>query len=59
MKGELLSLETTHKLARYDKTIKYIKEKINSLMYCRDERMWVSNLEAELENILDMLEVKE
>lgn len=29
MEGELLSLETAAKLARYDKTIKYIKERIN------------------------------
>ncbi len=39
MNKEILSLETTAKLARYDKTVKYVKEriKIYESIYFRSE----------------------
>lgn len=60
MKGEILSLEKTKKLARYDKTIEYLKEQIKE---CNYQVNIVGNYQyicywRAYEEILKMLEVQ-
>ena len=59
MQGELLSIETAQKVARYTKTIEYIKEELSALLILRDIDYYNIKLiekEKTLKNILKKLE---
>lgn len=61
MQSEYLSIETAQKLARYTKTIEYIKEELSALLLARNIDYYNIRLiekEKTLKNILKMLEVK-
>ena len=66
MKGEILSLETTQKLAKYDKAIKYLKEKITEIeKQEKEDDIWDEELRgyliqrrSDFKEILKMLEVQ-
>lgn len=54
MKGELLSLETTQKLARYEKAIKYMKNYIKN----QPDTVTTYVIKKHFEKVLKLLEVK-
>ena len=54
MKGEMLSLETTQKLARYEKAIKYMKSYIKN----QPDVVLTYAIKKHFEKVLKILEVK-
>ncbi len=54
MKGEILSLETIQKLARYEKTIKYMKSYIKN----QPDTVTTYAIKKHFEKVLKLLEVK-
>lgn len=55
MKGEILSLETTQKLANYDRTIEYLNEELSHVLVARDIDYYNKRLELKEELIKDIL----